>query len=495
MSDQKKALPIQSSALSDRGLNERRPLNEDSYLADGERRIFAVADGVGGAEAGEVASQTAIEVLDEAFRHQDAGADIEDLMELAIQRANSSIHQMAQEHQKFSMMATTIVALHLNGKTATIGHVGDSRLYRLTPDGQLIRETEDHSIVEEEVRAGRMTPEQAANHPSKNVISRALGAEEGVEVDMKTLEVEDGTEFLLCTDGITRHISDGELRQLLVLNDDLETICGELKQRCYERGAEDNLTVVIVRVGVRISVDQRMGDMEPTITPDMNIVVPINKEAHQTVVNAPGAFVPASRIAFPGPDGAQSAVADQQTLNVADPKAARAAGGAGKFLLFLLVLALLAGSFYAGARYKEKVPFLATAKPVEQQAVAPPAPVEEPFVKFERSRRDVDRDPHAWLETEKTKNGTADPLASNDPEFLYLYGRANLLSGNADLASRAFSLTLEKTDANASPAGDTIKKEATLGLAAVSLKTFKERQNALKHFDELIKPTSSSNSR
>src|SRR5918912_3644323 len=215
MSEQIKTFQIQSSALTDRGLNERRPLNEDAFLHDPERNVFAVADGVGGAEAGEVASQTAIEVLDEAFRHQVDGADIEDLMELAIQRANASIHQMAQEHAKFSMMATTIVALHVKGNIATIGHVGDSRLYRLTPDGKLHRETEDHSIVEEEVRAGRMTPEQAANHPSKNVISRALGAEPSVEVDMKTIYVEDGTSFLLCTDGITRHIPDYELRDLL----------------------------------------------------------------------------------------------------------------------------------------------------------------------------------------------------------------------------------------------------------------------------------------
>src|SRR5947207_2248823 len=126
---------IYSSSITDRGLNERRPLNEDSLLADNERRIFAVADGVGGSEAGEVASQTAVEVLDEAFRHQVDGADIEDLMELAIQRANASIHRMSHEHAKLSMMATTIVALHLDGKTATIGHVGDSRLYRLAPSG------------------------------------------------------------------------------------------------------------------------------------------------------------------------------------------------------------------------------------------------------------------------------------------------------------------------------------------------------------------------
>src|SRR5258705_4651409 len=168
MSSPARNLKIKSSALSDRGLNERRPLNEDAYLADGLRSIFAVADGVGGAEAGEVASQTAIEVLDEAFRHQVEGADIEDLMELAIQRANASIHQMAQDHARFSMMATTIVALHIKDGVATIGHVGDSRLYCLTPLGQFLRETEDHSVVEEEVRAGRMTREQAAHHPSKN---------------------------------------------------------------------------------------------------------------------------------------------------------------------------------------------------------------------------------------------------------------------------------------------------------------------------------------
>src|SRR2546423_2878114 len=263
-----KTLKVESAALTDRGLNERRPLNEDAFLHDRERSIFAVADGVGGAEAGEVASQTAIEVLDEALRHQVDGADVEDLMELAIQRANASIHQMAQEHAKFSMMATTIVTLHLKGNIATIGHVGDSRLYRLTPDGKLHRETEDHSIVEEEVRAGRMTPEQAANHPSKNVISRALGAEQGVEVDMKTIEVEDGTEFLLCTDGITRHVSDNELRQLMVVSKSLDELCDELKQRCYERGAEDNLTVVAVRVGERLKSDQRLEDLEPTIAPE-----------------------------------------------------------------------------------------------------------------------------------------------------------------------------------------------------------------------------------
>src|SRR6266567_6505185 len=250
MSTPSPANKIEVGSVSDRGLSEKRPLNEDSLLADVERGIFVVADGVGGAEAGEVASQTAVDVLDDACRHKvNDGEDVEDLMELAIQRANSSIHQMAADNPRFSMMATTVVALHLDGNRATIGHVGDSRLYRLSPDGRLLRETEDHSIVEEEVRAGRMTPEQAANHPSKNVISRALGAEASVEADMKVIEVEDGSAFLLCTDGITRHLPDDELQDLLTSGHSPSDLCEEMKRRCYQRGAEDNLTAVIVQVG------------------------------------------------------------------------------------------------------------------------------------------------------------------------------------------------------------------------------------------------------
>ncbi|MDQ3817710.1 MAG: protein phosphatase 2C domain-containing protein, partial [Acidobacteriota bacterium] len=236
MTEQTTSVPIEAAAISDRGLSEKRPLNEDSYLSDTQRCIFAVADGVGGAQAGEVASKTAVEVLDEAFRHQIEGADIEDLMEIAIQRANKSIYQMAQDSPKLSAMATTIVALHLDGHIATFGHVGDSRLYRLSPDGKLHRETADHSVVEEEVRAGRMTPEQAATHPSRNVISRALGAEQSVEVDMKMIEIEDGTTFLLCSDGITRHIPDNEIRELLTGIPRPEDVCAEMKRRCYERG-------------------------------------------------------------------------------------------------------------------------------------------------------------------------------------------------------------------------------------------------------------------
>ena len=493
MSEDTKTLQVESAALTDRGLNERRPLNEDAFLHDQERSIFAVADGVGGAEAGEVASQTAIEVLDEAFRHQVDGADVEDLMELAIQRANASIHQMAQEHAKFSMMATTIVALHLKGNVATFGHVGDSRLYRLTPDGQLHRETEDHSIVEEEVRAGRMTPEQAANHPSKNVISRALGAEQGVEVDMKTMEVEDGTEFLLCTDGITRHVSDNELRQLMVVSNSLEELCNELKRRCYDRGAEDNLTVIVVRVGEHLKAGERLADLEPTITPETEPVYAAQSSNGSQPENT---FIPASRIAFPGPASESAAVSEP--LNVAAPPAT--AGGSGAMRLFgvVLVLLLIGGAFYAGARYKERIPFLASrAQPAPVAAPSSTPVPEEPFVKFERARRQVDQDPRAWLASDIGKellaSNVQSPLDSPNAEFLYLYGRANLLTGNTDEASKAFDAAISKADAAPSPANATIKREAVLGLAAVSVKTQRDRWKVLNHYEELTKPPANTN--
>jgi serine/threonine protein phosphatase PrpC len=490
MSKPDKTLAIEAQAVTDRGLNERRPLNEDSFLADSGRFIFAVADGVGGAEAGEVASQTAIEVLDEAFRHQSDGDDVEDLMELAIQRANASIHQMAQEHAKFSMMATTIVAFHLKGNIATIGHVGDSRLYRLTTEGDLVRETEDHSVVEEEVRAGRMTAEQAAHHPSKNVISRALGAEDSVEVDLKTIEVEDGTEFLLCTDGITRHISDAELRQLLVTYDNLKALCDELKNRCYERGAEDNLTAVVIRCGQRIPPDGRSEDLQRTISPETEVTL----NGRVPAIATEGALTPASRAAFPsrGNSEGEQINTPERKLNI--PAANTSKGGffraVGRLFMFLVFLAAVGGAFYAGRRYKGAIPFLKDENLAIAQVSPTPLVVEESVLKFEQTRREIDRDPKGWLSTqtnaELTRQAISSPLESSDPEFLYLYGRASLLAGNNEEAARALEQAIVKTDINPSPRNATIRNEATLALAALAIKLPKEKPRALTHLEEML---------
>src|SRR5258708_18273417 len=332
MSTPTRAGKISAASVSDRGLNPKRPLNEDWLRGDAVRGIFVVADGVGGAEAGEVASAAAIDVLNQAF-HQElaAGEDAEDLMELAIQRANNSIHQMAVENPRLSSMATTVVALHLDGPTGTCGHVGDSRLHRLTPGRKLARETAAHAVVEEEVRAGRMTAEQAANHPSKNVISRALGAEAAVEVDMKTTEVEEGSTFLLCTDGITRHIPDNELREVLMSGRNAEAICAEMKQRCFQRGAEDNLTAVVVQVGTPkfaapASDDERTVDARLESVP-VAPAAPANR------------LVPPSRIAFP-------ASASTARTEGSMPKPIRRGRPVLRFFVFLLLIAMAGGGVY-----------------------------------------------------------------------------------------------------------------------------------------------------
>ncbi len=460
MSTPTPANEIKAACVSDRGLNEKRPLNEDSFLCDHERRIFAVADGVGGAEAGEVASQTAVDVLDEAFRHRISdGDDVEDLMELAIQRANASIHQMANEHPRFSMMATTIVALHVEGSRATFGHVGDSRLYRVTPDGRLLRETADHSIVEEEVRAGRMTPEQAANHPSKNVISRALGAEPSVEVDMKTIDVEAGTSFLLCTDGITRHINDNELRELLCSGLALDAIGAEMKRRCYERGAEDNLTAVIVQVGTPDYAT--VADAERTVDAHIPELAATASDARP---NVPGEsrviLTPPSRIAFPGPAPESIPAAGASTAQEVPAKGGR---GVRRFFAFIFFLAIVAAAFYGGMRYHDIRQALSGTIPAVPQA----SPTPDTRGAFDTKRAAVDADPQKWLADNVTAG--AKPFDSKDPEFLYLYGRALMLTGNQKNASQALDLSIANLPAQ-TKSSLPLATEVKLAQAAAALK-------------------------
>ena len=465
MSTPSPANQVQVGSISDRGLSDKRPLNEDSYLADPARGIFVVADGVGGADAGEIASQTAVDVLNDAFRQKITdGEDVEDLMELAIQRANSSIHQMAAENPRFSMMATTVVALHLDGHRATIGHVGDSRLYRLTPDGELRRETEDHSVVEEEVRAGRMTPEQAANHPSKNVISRALGAESSVEADMKVIEVEDGSAFLLCSDGITRHIPDNELRQVLMSAASPAELCEEMKRRCYQRGAEDNLTAVIVQVG-EPKFDLIPIDEERTISADRPPAdIPV--VASSAPADSPTRLTPASRIAFPGPSEAQQV----------QPSAGQKSSGAGRailrFFVFLLFLAVAAGAFYGGMRYQQK-------QTATQTAVSPTPSSTPDNSAFASKRAAVDADPQKWLndngQAQMTKEGIAKATDSKDAEFLYLYGRAQMLKGDHREADQAFAAALNNVRAGSNT---TLSLDTELKLASASAALKMNKANA-----------------
>ncbi|HYE13752.1 MAG TPA: PP2C family serine/threonine-protein phosphatase, partial [Pyrinomonadaceae bacterium] len=384
MTENPTGVRVETATVTDRGLNERRPLNEDSMLCDPAHSIFAVADGVGGAEAGEVASKAAIEILQQAFDGHAAGEDAEDLMEIAIQRANDQIYRQSREQPQLSMMATTIVALHVDGLRATVGHVGDSRLYSLTPDGTLRRETEDHSVVEEEVRAGRMTPEQAANHPSRNVISRALGAESSVEVDLRTFDFGSGTTFLLCSDGITRHIADDELAGLLQSVPDLEEACAEMKRLCFERGAEDNLTAVLVRVG---GAGEGSHDEEATLIrerPSLDAA----RAAHAASASPPTLRRPFNDAAAVKHES--GAVGTSQnggaTSNVA-PAAKRSGGALRAVAVLFLVAAAVAFAFFVGMMFERRgraklAGVLPQATPFPAVTPVPAPSVESPEARF-----------------------------------------------------------------------------------------------------------------
>lgn len=438
---------IISSAVTDRGLSEKRPQNEDSYLEMPERGIFAVADGVGGAQAGDTASQMAMEILAEAFMNLPEGGDAEDMMRRAITHANSAIFQMSHDLPQLSTMATTIVALHISGNIATIGHAGDSRLYRLDSKGNLFRETQDHSVVEEEVRAGRMTREQAENHPSKNVISRALGAEETVEVDMKTIMFEPNTTFLICSDGVTRHIPDVEIRDLLALPHPPVLICGQIKDICYERGAEDNLTAVIVRLlgsavdqvsdfeentvaSTRASFEETLHDYQDIPTQDLSIPDGAQSYQPQPLTEPAIATVSpseANSIHISGSEPAKSDTIrierDEKTF-VIDEK--RGGGFLGKFFTFLLGL-IVGGIIGAGGLY-----LWATFNPPERPPEITKMQTENiAYKSFEDARRNVDSAPQKYITTSGEK--------ANNAEDFYLLGRAYMLNGDYPKAKDAFT--------------------------------------------------------
>ncbi|HKQ79893.1 MAG TPA: protein phosphatase 2C domain-containing protein [Blastocatellia bacterium] len=242
-------MKITVGQVTDKGLNPKRLSNEDNLLAMPERGLFLVADGVGGRLGGGIASQIVVDVFSKVFaqRHQE---DLRNIVEKTIDLCNQKIYEDARSNPDLDGMATTIAVLAVDGKRAIVAHVGDSRVYRFDRKG-LICLTEDHSEVSEALRAGLITAEQAAQHPRRNVISRALGAEIEVEPDFREIEVDDRTSFVICSDGVTRHVTDQEIARLMKHEQRPELICERLKQLCYQGGAEDNLTAIVVDFGPR----------------------------------------------------------------------------------------------------------------------------------------------------------------------------------------------------------------------------------------------------
>jgi PPM family protein phosphatase len=221
----------------------QRHANEDSYFA--RAPLFAVADGMGGAQAGEVASRIAAGAFERGRVNDDAPA--EGQLEQIAQRANREIHRLAQEDSSRAGMGTTLTAAILRDDEVALSHVGDSRAYVLR-DGQLKRLTKDHSLVEELRRQGRLTEEQAEEHPQRSIITRALGPEPSVNVDTMTFPARDGDVFLLCSDGLTTMVPDDEIREILANARSLRSAVSRLIDAANRRGGRDNITAVAFRV-------------------------------------------------------------------------------------------------------------------------------------------------------------------------------------------------------------------------------------------------------
>jgi serine/threonine protein phosphatase PrpC len=220
----------------------QRHANEDSYFA--RAPVFAVADGMGGAQAGEVASRIAAG----AFEHDIASeGPAEGQLEEIAQEANREIHQLAQKDSSRAGMGTTLTAAMLHDDEVALGHVGDSRAYVLR-DGDLKRLTKDHSLVEELRRQGRLTEEQAEEHPQRSIITRALGPEPRVNVDTMTFPARHGDVFLLCSDGLTTMVSDEEIRGILTGSKSLRAAVSKLVEAANRGGGRDNITAVAFRV-------------------------------------------------------------------------------------------------------------------------------------------------------------------------------------------------------------------------------------------------------
>jgi PPM family protein phosphatase len=233
-------LATRSAALSDIGLH--RQTNEDAFL---ERPpLFAVADGMGGARAGEVASSIAVDTL-AGLAVAEPEAAAEALLD-AVQTANSRIYELSTSDRERAGMGTTLTALLWLGDGGLIAHIGDSRAYLLS-DGALRQITDDHSLVAEMVREGRMTAEQAAAHPHRSILSRALGTEAQAAVDCLRVGLRRGDVVLLCSDGLSGPVTRERIAELLALPDPRETV-RRLVREARDRGGPDNITAVVVHV-------------------------------------------------------------------------------------------------------------------------------------------------------------------------------------------------------------------------------------------------------
>ncbi|HTA97002.1 MAG TPA: Stp1/IreP family PP2C-type Ser/Thr phosphatase [Solirubrobacteraceae bacterium] len=243
---------------TDTGLQRRA--NEDSLLV--RSPLFVVADGMGGAQAGEVASSVAVDTFRAGLED---GEDPERSLVAQVEQANSRINELSHSNAEHAGMGTTITAVYVGEQDVAIAHVGDSRAYCMR-DGELLRLTDDHSLVDELIRQGKLTPEEAEEHPQRSVITRALGPEASVEVDVRSFRGRPGDVYLLCSDGLTTMVGEAELLRLLALHERLADAGEALIAAANGAGGKDNITVVLLRLEEVLSEAERPGDGHTTIT-------------------------------------------------------------------------------------------------------------------------------------------------------------------------------------------------------------------------------------
>lgn len=247
---------ITSCGITDVGV--KRTNNEDNYLINDELGLYVVCDGMGGHAGGEFASAIAVNTVEEVLASLETTPEIEaaaddgpievmrERLRYAVRLAGKRIHEKAAVEPEYKGMGTTCLALLVDGGNAYVAHVGDSRGY-LVRDGRIEQLTEDHSLVNERIRAGLLTPEQARNHKLKNIITRSLGYTEEVEIDIQVRAVRRNDRFLLCSDGLSNLVDPAEMGEILRGSGPQEAARRLVHVAC-ERGGDDNITAIVARV-------------------------------------------------------------------------------------------------------------------------------------------------------------------------------------------------------------------------------------------------------
>ncbi len=247
---------IRASGQTDVG--QRRDHNEDAFLVDEPLRLFIVADGMGGHAGGGTASRLAVETIQQSVRAAQeqspellgppGGVEespVPDVLREAVEAACTKIFETAQGAPELSGMGTTVTAALVDGRTAFVAHVGDSRCY-LMRESRIYQVSEDHSLVNEQLKAGAISPDEARHSRFKNIITRSVGFEQQVQVDLMGVELEAGDTLLLCCDGLSNLVEDVEILHV-VEGSTLEESPGKLIALANERGGDDNITVVVIR--------------------------------------------------------------------------------------------------------------------------------------------------------------------------------------------------------------------------------------------------------